>query len=126
MFTVALAVDVSVISENNPGVAYVEIDTNLRNKIDFSKIDVLAMRVVITAQGNNAAAGKGIEIYDVTGTQALCEVIWDGTAWQYGLAGSWTNTNIPTVDSVITARVKGAVATEDFDIHVISFQILYY
>lgn len=109
----------------NPNTSYTETYQKVRTKFDFSKINVVCMRIVVTAQGNEAGAGKGIEIYDVTGTQSLCEVTWDGNAAQQGLAGAWTNTNIPTVDSVITIRVKGSSATEDIDLYQAELQIFY-
>jgi len=108
----------------NPGVAYAEWDANLRTKIDFSHIKAVNARVVVTAVGNEAGSGKGIEVYDVTGTASICEVTWNGAAAQQGLAGSWTSVT-KTADSVLTVRVKGSSATEDITVYVVELQVEY-
>lgn len=106
-----------------PGVAYAESHTEVRTKIDFAKIKATNFRVVLSGTGDGAGNNKGVEVYDVTGTQQLCEVEWDGAAQQDGETGSWTSTNIPTVDSIVTLRVKGSAAPEDIDLNHVELQI---
>jgi hypothetical protein len=128
MFSVSLLKNSTGETHSNPNTAYAEYDANLRTKVDFAKFDVIAMRVVVSASGNedNDPTVKGIEIYDVTGTQALCDVEWlDAADPLQGGAGSWTTTNLPTADSVITIRTKGSSATEDITYYQVDFQILY-
>lgn len=108
-----------------PGLAYVEIEIDSRTRIDFSKFDVTNFRVIICAVGNNAGAGKGIEVWDATTGQQLCEVIWNGAANQRGLAGSWSKTNIPTVDSLIQSRIKGAAVGESFNVFSVDLEYQY-
>lgn len=111
------------------GTAYAEyIKTGVqvsRDKIDFDKFNSVAMRIVVTAIGNEAGAGKGIEIYDVTNTTQLCEVTWDGSAQQIALSGSWVAQNSMIGDVTICARLKGSSATEDITIWKIELQIMY-
>jgi len=108
-----------------PGVAYAEQAPlpNKRAKIDFRKFEMLEARIVVTAQGDEAGAGKGIEIYDQTGGAQLCEVTWDGAALQQALAGSWTSTHIPNSDSELRIRVKGSSGTESITIYAVDLQI---
>jgi len=125
MLSVAFVKRDTAFSLVDVGTTYVESRPRTRNKIDFSKIRVIAMRIVVGASGDEAGAGKGIEIYDFTGSQQLCEVIWNGTGYQDGLAGSWTSVNIPTVDSSVGIRFKGSSATEDINCTHVELQISY-
>lgn len=109
-----------------PGTTYTEMSAQWRKKVDFSKINAVAFRVVVAyGDADEAGSGKGIEIYDNTGSQQLAEVTWDGSSAQYALAGSWTTTNIPTADSILTAKIKASSATESIDVHGVYLQILY-
>lgn len=106
-----------------PGLAYAEFDSDYRTNIDFSTMHAVQARIIVTAQGDNAGAGKGIEIYDATGTAQVCEVVWDGAALQQALAGSFSTTNIPTVASELQIRDKGAVAGEQITIYAVDLEI---
>ena len=106
------------------GGAYAESITNIRSAIAFERLMDEYARVVVTAQGNNVAAGKGIEIYDVTGAAQIGEVIWDGNGLQTALAGTWTACNL-TVDSVIAIRLKGAAAAEAITTYAVDFELEY-
>jgi len=107
-----------------PNIAYAESIANIRSAIAFERLMDEYARVVVTAQGDNAGAGKGIEIYDVTGAAQICEVTWDGNGLQTALAGTWTACNL-TVDSVIAIRLKGAAAAEAITTYAIDFQLEY-
>ena len=108
-----------------PGVAYVEFDSDYRTNIDFSTFHAVQARIIVTAQGNEAGNGKGIEIYDSTGTAQICEVTWDGAALQNALAGSFSTANIPTVASGIQIRDKGSSGTENITIYAVDLEIDY-
>ena len=108
-----------------PNIAYAESIANIRSAIAFERIMDEYARVVVTAQGDNAGAGKGIEIYDVTAAAQICEVIWDSNALQAALTGTWTACNL-TADSVIAVRVKeGAAAGEQITVYTVDFQVEY-
>jgi len=125
MVEITLLAQTSPLTKNNPGLAYVEVNDRCRTKVDFAKLNVVGMRVVICASGNEAGAGKGIEVYDLTGAQGLCEILWDGAGVQYGVAGAWTYSPIPTVDSQLTARCKGSSVDEDISVMKVVLQIFY-
>lgn len=107
-----------------PGVAYVEFDADYRTNIDFSTFHAVRARLVVTAQGDEAGADKGIEIYDSTGTAQICEVEWTGNALQNALAGSFATT-VPTVASGIQIRVKGSTGTENITVYAVDLEIDY-
>ena len=108
-----------------PDTTYVEFDTDYRTNIDFSTFHAWQARIIVTAQGNEAGNGKGIEIYDNTGTAQICEVIWDGNALQNALAGAFSTANMPIVASEITIRDKGSSGTEDITIRAVDLEIDY-
>ena len=111
----------------NPGGggAYAESIANIRSKVAFERLLDEYARVVVTAQGNGAGAGKGIEIYDVTAAAQICEVIWDANALQTALAGTWTACNL-TADSIIAVRIKeGADVGEQITVYAVDFQLEY-
>ncbi|MBU1066977.1 hypothetical protein KKE60_04290 [Patescibacteria group bacterium] len=108
-----------------PGVAYVEFDQSLRTSIDFSAIRGTRARVLITAQGNEAGAGKGIEIFDSGGAAQLCEVIWNGAAIALNAPGAWTAFSL-NLDTGFQVRVKGSSATENITVYTVDLQIEYY
>ena len=109
-----------------PGTSYDETLSDVcRIKIDFSKFDSVRMRVVVTAQGDEAGNNKGIEVYDVTGAAQLCEVEWNGNTLQVALAGSWTAQNSMTVDSELTVRFKASSGTESLTVYRVELQIMY-
>jgi len=114
------------VTVSNPGVAYTEADATARTKIPFDKITALYARIVGKAQGNEAGASKGLEIYDNTGTQQICEHEWDGNALT-DIRGAWTDiTGLSlSADSEIYLRVKGATGTEDITIYKAEFQLRY-
>jgi len=107
-----------------PGTAYVEFDANYRANIDFSTIHAARARIVVTAQGNEAGNGKGIEIYDSTGPAQVCEVTWDGVGLQNAVAGSFATT-VPTVASELTIRVKASSVTENITIYTVDLEVEY-
>ena len=117
---------VAVLSHANPGVAYVEFNlcNRFRARIDFSTIQVNRVRATVTAQGNEAGAGKGIEIYNNTGAAQLCEVTWAGVDPQFSLPGNWVASTI-NADSELWIRVKGSSATEDIDLFMVSLELEY-
>jgi len=108
----------------DPGTAYAEagVLARCRAKIDFSLLKVSSVRVVVSGIGNEAGAGKGVEIYNVTDGASVCVVTWDGNAQQDGLAGSWTAFT-PTAEKVLAVRVKGSSATEDITLHSVTLQL---
>lgn len=108
-----------------PGAVYAEFDADYRTNIDFSTFHAVQARIIVTAQGNEAGADKGIEIYDSTGAAQICEVEWTGVGLQQALVGSFSTTNIPTVASGIQIRVKGSTGTENITIHAVDLEIDY-
>jgi hypothetical protein len=110
----------------NPGVAYVEPAGEwaiwARDTIDFSKIKAIQCRIVVTAAGNEAAAGKGVCIYNMTDGVVLCEVTWAGAAMAHR-AGAWTALNL-NKEIIVGVYCKGSSATEDMEVGNTHFQIL--
>lgn len=107
-----------------PGVAYAEFDADFRTNIDFSTIKAIQARIIVTAQGNEAGNGKGVEVYNATGTVQICEVTWDGAALQSALAGSWATT-VPTVASQLQIRDKASSGTENMTLYTVDLEIDY-
>ena len=107
-----------------PGVAYAEQYPNTRSKFACERLRVKYARVVVVATGNNAGAGKGVEIYDFDDATQVCEATWTGVAVQEPLAGAWTAW-APTADHWIGMRFKGAVAGETLTIYNVTFQVEY-
>ena len=107
------------------GVAYAESLPAHRTALDCSKINFVACRMVLNVQGNEAGAGKGIQAYDSTNAQALCEKTWDGAAVQRAIVGAWTKpATIPTTDITIQVREKASSVTEDLTIYKAELQVL--
>lgn len=108
----------------DPGTAYAEagVLARCRGKIDFSLLKVSSARVVVSGIGNEAGAGKGVEIYNVTDAVSVCVVTWDGNAQQDALAGSWTAFT-PAAEKVLAVRVKGSSATEDITLQSVTLQL---
>lgn len=112
------------IADANTGTSYKEPTTSLRVKIDFSKIPADQIRLNFTAIGDEAGNGKGIEIYDVTNTQQLCEKTWNGAANQVCEVTSWTSlpSNVVGSEVILTIRVKGSSVTEDMTVYTVVMQ----
>lgn len=108
----------------DPGTAYVELSALYRTNVDFSKLAVKQARVIISGIGNEATAGKGIEIYNSTDGAAICEVTWDGDAQQNGLVGTWTDCNLRAAKD-IQVRVKASSVTEDITVDKVELQVLF-
>jgi len=108
-----------------PSTSYTEAAPlpNKRAKVDFSKFQVLNSRVVVTAQGDEAGAGKGIEIWNQTGSAQLCQVTWSGSALQQALTAAWSNAHRPTADSELRIRVKGSSGTENLTIYAVDLEM---
>lgn len=104
--------------DDNPGTSYVEMNSRFRQTIDFSKIPANQIRIMGKSQGNEGGTPKGIEAYDSTNTQALCEHTWGGNGVE-DVDSSWTALPSSLIGSatpiVIQIRVKGSSATEDMD-----------
>jgi hypothetical protein len=109
-----------------PGVAYVEATNKARTLLDFSRVEAVYMRIITIAQGDEAGADKGMEIYDLAHTQQLCEVEWTGNALSYA-AGLWIDVTALALadDTIISLRVKGSSATEDITIYKAAMQLRY-
>ena len=96
----------------NPNTSYVVFDTDLSTTINLDYMQ--HVRICGKAQGNEAGAGKGISIYDITDGEVLCEYTWTGNAVTE-FEGAWTN--VKQVGATqINIYVKGATATEDMDL----------
>jgi len=108
-----------------PGLAYAEFDVDYRMNIDFSTFHAWQARIIVTAQGNDVGADKGIEIYDATTPAQLCEVEWTGNVLQNALAGSFSTANMPTAASQLQIRDKGAIAGEQITIYAVDLEIDY-
>ncbi len=106
------------------GVAYNEINVRLRSTVDLSKFFVKNVRVIVGAVGDEAGAGKGIEIYNFTDAALLCEVTWAGNGIQQGLAGAWTAC-ILDKEVVLCIMAKGSSVTETVTAYRIELQIEY-
>ncbi|MBA7709342.1 hypothetical protein ES703_118257 [subsurface metagenome] len=107
-----------------PGTAYIELSALYRTNIDFSRLAVKRARVIVSAIGNEAGAGKGIEIYNSSDAAAICAATWDGSAQQNGLAGSWTVCSLRAAKD-IQVRVKGSSATEDITVDRVELQLMF-
>lgn len=108
-----------------PGTAYTEAAPlpNKRARVPFNKFNVLNSRVVVTAQGNEVGSGKGVEIWNQTGSAQLCQVTWSGNALQQALTAAWSNAHRPTADSELRIRVKGSSATENLTIYAVDLEL---
>lgn len=107
-----------------PDVAYVELSALYRSNIDFSKLAVKQARVIVSAIGDEAGAGKGIQIWNTTDGAAICEVTWDGNAQQNALAGALTTCNLRTAKDIYV-RVKGSSATENITVDKVELQFTF-
>lgn len=105
-----------------PGVNYIIIDNCSAFMLDWDKFKPNKVRIVFTAQGNEAGAGKGIELYDSTSAAQVCEKTWDGNALQSGLASNWTAFTKTTGDRGYHIRVKGSSGTENITIYYVDVQ----
>ncbi len=105
-----------------PGTSYVEFSALYRTNLDFTKISVKQARVIVSAIGNEAGAGKGIEVYDSSTPGGICAVTWDGNTQQNGLAGAWTNCNRRAATD-IQVRIKASSATEDMTVDKVELQL---
>jgi len=103
---------VTPINIPNPGTSYVVVDTALTRKINLDYAQ--HVRVCGKAQGNEADAGKGICMYNITNGEVLAEHIWDGSAVEE-FDGPWTNV-VRVGDIQGNIYIKGATITEDFDL----------
>jgi hypothetical protein len=103
-----------------PGINYVDVDASAKTKIDFTTWMPKLIRIVVTAQGNEAGNAKGYAVYTSGGVKE-CEVIWNGNALQTCLAGSWT-TFSETTDLQLVLRVKGSSGTEDMTCYMAEMQ----
>lgn len=122
--TLVIPLVLTQVTATDPGTAYAELSPLYRTNIDFSRLSVKQARVVVSAVGNEAGAGKGIQIYNSSDAAAICEVTWDGTAQQNGLAGSWTTCST-RAGKDIQVRVKGSSGTEDVTVDKVELQLLF-
>lgn len=127
MLSVLLFVDPAGLTATDPGTTYVDPGgsfANLDTKVDFGQVEgSIQTRIVVGGYGNDAGSDKGAAIYTTGGTK-LCELEWNGTGVQIGVAGSWTA--LPggvTADTRLELRVKGATATEDLVLHRVELQV---
>lgn len=104
--------------DDNVGTSYVEMNSRFRQTIDFSKIPANQIRLMGKSQGNEAGTPKGIELYDSTNAQQLCEHTWGGSGVE-DLDSGWTALPSSLIGSatpiVIHVRVKASSVTEDLD-----------
>ena len=108
----ALKAEVGASVMVNPGTAYVEASSNLRASVPFGVDAPGYVRIVVAqASGNEAGSSKGLQVWNVTDSAAVCEVTWNGTG-AADRAGAWTATAL-AADKMVTLRVKGSSATED-------------
>ncbi len=106
----------------NPGTTYVRFTTPVGNSTSFA-MDWTAFPAAPThirlssgyIGGNEAGAGKGMEIYNYSQNEVLAALTWDGntdavrsTGW-VSLAGK----TMTGTDDMLMIYVKGASATED-------------
>jgi hypothetical protein len=109
------------------GVAYVEPVAEwavwARDTIDFRVIKAFQCRIVCMCNGNEAGAGKGVCIYNMTDGVVLCEVTWDGVDAITQRVGAWTALNL-NKEIVVGVYCKGSSATEDLQVGNTHFQIL--
>jgi len=122
--TISIPLVLTQIVAAAPGVAYVELSALYRTNIDFSKLAVNQARVIVSAIGNEAGAGKGIQIWNATDGAAICEVTWDGNAQQNALAGALTTCNLRTAKNIYV-RVKGSSATENITVDKVELQFTF-
>ncbi len=95
----------------------------MRTKVDFSKFLGARARILVGGCGNEAGAGKGVEIYNLTDGVQICEATWDGTSVQSALTSAWVTLTLNR-EIILTVRVKGASATEDIFLNRVALQIL--
>ena len=122
--TISIPLVLTQIVAAAPDVAYVELSALYRTNIDFSKLAVKQARVIVSAIGDEAGAGKGIEIWNATDGAAICEVTWDGNVQQNALAGALTTCNLRTAKDVYV-RVKGSSATENITVDKVELQFTF-
>jgi len=122
--TISIPLVLTQIVATAPDVAYVELSALYRTNIDFSKLAVKQARVIVSAIGDEAGAGKGIEIWNGTDGAAICEVTWDGNAQQNALAGALTTCNLRTAKDIYV-RVKGSSATENITVDKVELQFTF-
>lgn len=122
--TISIPLVLTQIVATAPDVAYVELSALYRTNIDFSKLAVKQARVIVSAIGDEAGAGKGIEIWNNTDGAAICEVTWDGVAQQNALAGALTTCNLRTAKDIYV-RVKGSSATENITVDKVELQFTF-
>ncbi|MEM2906051.1 MAG: polysaccharide deacetylase family protein [Candidatus Bathyarchaeia archaeon] len=108
-------------TKTDPGTGYVFLHGALTHPLPFDLARVKQVRVVVTAQGNEAGNGKGVAIWNQTDGVMLCEATWNGSARQDGLAGPWTEVNL-TAQKSLLPYVKGSSASEDISVYRIVMQ----
>lgn len=107
-----------------PGTAYIEVSALYRTNLDLMKLPAKQARVIVSAIGNEAGAGKGIQIWNSTDSAEICAVTWDGDTQQNALAGSWADVTIRGAKD-IQVRVKGASGTENITIDKVELQLTF-
>ena len=107
-----------------PGAAYVELSALYRTNLDFSRLAVKQARVIVSAIGDEAGAGKGIQIYNQTDGASICEVTWGGNAQQNGLAGAWTACSLRAAKDM-RVMVKGSSGTETITVDKVELQLVF-
>jgi len=107
----------------NPGTTYVEWDSKLRARIDLAARPRYRVRLIVTAQGNEGGAGKGIQLYNVTDAAPIVDGTWDGTALQVAKASSWVLFDV-SGEIVFAVHVKGSRGTEDITAYMIEAEFV--
>lgn len=97
-----------------PGTSYVELSSNLRQRVNFASGQSIEARALVQGWGTQSGTGKGVAITQSDGT-VIAEVTWDGTS--QGLkSGNFTAVTLST-DTEVQIRVKGAAADESLLLH---------
>ncbi|MBA7644657.1 hypothetical protein ES703_52401 [subsurface metagenome] len=106
----------------DPDTAYTELSALYRTNLDFSKLGIKEARIIVSGIGNEATAGKGIQIWNSTDGAEICKAEWDADSQQNALAGSWATVSLrKAVD--VQIRVKGSSATEDVTVDKVELQL---
>lgn len=101
-----------------PGVVYVNFGTSAARVLDLFTYRPRYARLNVTCEGNEAGAGKGIEIYDDTAGISLCDYTWDGLGLKDQRVGAWYELPVTAFieDSVLRLRFKGSSPTEQISL----------
>lgn len=105
-----------------PGVAYVEVTSGLRQTINFAATISIEGRMQIYGFGTETGSGKGVALTQTDGT-LICEVTWDSNG-QAKRVGTYTAITL-TTDTSVQVRAKGSSATESLVLNNVAFDIRY-